>query len=243
MNFLIVEDEEDVCLAMVCRLKDIRANPSDEVFHAFSSAEAVKILAGQRIDCLITDIRMPGQSGLDLIEQIANARRDLRCIVVTAYDDFAYAQRALRLGCVDFLLKPFSRQAFKEAVERALSPIEAPAPDRDEGALKLEWVKAYVKAHISENLDMSYITSQLYMSYAYFSRKFKEETGRTFSDFLLSTRMKEAQRLLLSGVSVGGTAEAVGYANIYGFTRAFTRFAGMPPTQWLKAHAPSKTTI
>lgn len=232
MTFLLVEDERDICLAMVDRLRDIRAGHQDTVDYRFSAQEALELIRSKYIDCLITDIRLGNQSGLDLIEQARGIQPSLKSIVVTAYDDFEYAQRALRLGCVDFLLKPFTRQAFRDALERAM-PKDVQAGDED-GIIRLDWVKSYVREHLHEDIDMSTITDKLHMNYAYFSRRFKEATGKTFSDFLTDMRMKEAQRLLSSGKNVSETAERVGYNNIFAFTRAFKRRYGQPPTHWVR---------
>ena len=232
MNFLLVEDERDICLAMVDRLRDIRSDHQDTIDYRFSALEALDLIRSKYIDCLITDIRLGNQSGLDLIEQARGIQPSLKSIVVTAYDDFEYAQRALRLGCVDFLLKPFTRQAFREALERAMP--KDTQDDGEDSIIRLDWVKGYVREHLHEDIDMSMITEKLHMNYAYFSRKFKEKTGQTFSDFLTDMRMKEAQRLLASGRNVSETAERVGYNNIFAFTRAFKRKYGQPPTQWVR---------
>ena len=232
MNFLLVEDEKDICLAMVDRLHDIRANPQDTIDYRFSGPDALALIRSKHVDCLITDIRLGSMTGLDLIEQAKLIQPSIKSIVVTAYDDFEYAQRALRLGCVDFLLKPFTRQAFRDALKRAL-PEDEPLSATD-GVIRLDWVQHYVKEHMQEGIDMSVMADKLHMNYAYFSRKFREATQQNFSDYLTSMRLQEAQRLLASGKNVSEAAEMVGYNNIYAFTRAFKRKFGQSPTQWLK---------
>lgn len=232
MNFLLVEDEKDICLAMVDRLRDIRGPHHDVIDYRFTARDALELIRSKYVDCLITDIRLGNQSGLDLIEQARGIQPSLKSIVVTAYDDFEYAQRALRLGCVDFLLKPFTRQAFRDALARATP--EGEQLDNADGIMRLDWVKGYVREHLNEDIDMAMITDKLHMNYAYFSRKFKEATGQNFSDYLTDMRMQEAQRLMVSGKNVSEAAERVGYNNIYAFTKAFKRRFGQSPTQWAR---------
>ena len=230
MNFLLVEDEKDICLAMVDRLRDIRGDHHDTIDYRFTAPEALELIRGKYIDCLITDIRLGNQSGLDLIEKAHAIQPSMKSIVVTAYDDFEYAQRALRLGCIDFLLKPFTRQAFRDALARVTPEVDQ--FENADGIMRLDWVKGYIRDHLNEDIDMAMITDKLHMNYAYFSRKFKEAAGQNFSDYLTDMRMQEAQRLMASGKNVGEAAERVGYNNIYAFTRAFKRRFGQSPTQW-----------
>ena len=232
MNILVVEDEEDVCLAMVDRLRDLRNHANDVIYPTFSAAPALELLRQHPIELLITDIRLPGEDGLKLIERARKLRPSLKSIVMTAYEDFSYAQTALRLGCSDFLLKPFSRQALREAIDRAFQTPDSSATEDD--VLKPDWVRAYVREHYSEPLEMNAIADMLHISYAYFSRRFKEIMGQNFSDYVQEVRLDEACRMLKAGKNVGIVAEKVGYANIYSFTRAFTRMKGCSPTQWLK---------
>ena len=69
MNILIVEDEEDVCLAMVERLRELRGRAKDNIYHTFSAIPALEILRRHPIDLLITDMMMPGMSGRELADE------------------------------------------------------------------------------------------------------------------------------------------------------------------------------
>ncbi len=68
-------------------------------------------------DVIITDIRMPDMTGLQLIEKLRGEQPQIQCIVVSAYSDFEMAREAIRLATVYYLLKPFSAEEFHKAVE------------------------------------------------------------------------------------------------------------------------------
>ena len=70
--------------------------------------------------CLVFDVRMPGASGLDLYETLAARAAALPVIFVTAYADVPMAIRAMKSGAVEFVEKPFNRQALLERVQRAV---------------------------------------------------------------------------------------------------------------------------
>jgi FixJ family two-component response regulator len=71
--------------------------------------------------CLVLDVRMPGQSGLELYEVLAAAGYSLPVIFITGHGDIPMAVRAIKAGAVDFLPKPFDDDALLEAVRQALA--------------------------------------------------------------------------------------------------------------------------
>ena len=74
-----------------------------------------------RLACLVLDIRMPGQNGLELQEVLTVAGHDIPIIFMTGHGDVPLAERAREGGAVDFLAKPFDEEAFFNAVQRALA--------------------------------------------------------------------------------------------------------------------------
>jgi len=122
-NLLIVDDQPDL-------VEDLATNLPWEtiqighVYRAYSAGEALNILKASPIDIVITDIRMPGLSGLDLIESIRDTWSDIKCILLSGYNDFEYAQRALQNQASDYLLKPVDDDELLSSVKRAISVLE-----------------------------------------------------------------------------------------------------------------------
>jgi len=75
-------------------------------------------------DILITDIRMPGLDGLELIKKVRALSRDMRIIVISGYDDFSYVQQAMRYGALDYILKPIQREEFYRSLREAILVLE-----------------------------------------------------------------------------------------------------------------------
>ncbi len=113
----IVDDDEAVRGAVVKLLKlhgfAVRSFASAEEFLAAADFEATR--------CLIADVRMPGMTGLALQERLIAEGRRIPIIFVTAHPEERCRERALRLGAVCFLAKPFDGQTLIGSVEKALS--------------------------------------------------------------------------------------------------------------------------
>lgn len=89
-----------------------------------SAEEAIKQLDKECPDILITDIRMKGMSGLELVSYIAESQHQIESILLTGYDDFEYIQEAIRQNVCDYLLKTSSPEEIVAAVDRAKKRLE-----------------------------------------------------------------------------------------------------------------------
>lgn len=90
------------------------------VSEAASGEEALELMAGQEFDVVLTDIRMPGLDGVELLRRIKEEAPDSIVILMTAYASLGTAVEALRLGAHDYLIKPSSNQDIRMSVSRGL---------------------------------------------------------------------------------------------------------------------------
>lgn len=111
----VIDDDDDVraSLSFLLRTSGFRveAHPSADAF--------LTGLHGREPGCVVTDVRMPGTSGLDLLEKLADRRARFPVIVVTGHGEVSMAVAAMRNGAVDFLEKPFEEDAILGALELA----------------------------------------------------------------------------------------------------------------------------
>lgn len=75
-------------------------------------------------DILLTDIRLPGMTGLELVQRAVALHPMLQCIVPSGYDTFQYAQEALKYGVIEYLLKPCDQEELENALRRACTNID-----------------------------------------------------------------------------------------------------------------------
>src|SRR5262249_51826323 len=86
---------------------------------ARSASEALEQIAGARPDLVLTDLRMPGMSGVDLVRRVRAEAPNVPSVLITAHGTIELAVQAMKEGACDVLLKPCSPQALKAAIERA----------------------------------------------------------------------------------------------------------------------------
>lgn len=91
------------------------------VAEAEDGAALLALLEEIEVDLILLDIRMPGLSGLDTLEDIKSRHRDVRAIVLTMYDDASYVRRAVELGAAGYLLKSASREELTRAIHAVAS--------------------------------------------------------------------------------------------------------------------------
>ena len=124
MKILIVDDEPKIRKGL-CKI--VEMHPGWYVPQSFADAEsAIAFLRDNGADVVITDIHMPGLTGLDMIEQMRSACPKVVFIILTGYGKFEYAQRAIDLGVKKYLMKPTSPNEITAALEQ----IEADTPPK-----------------------------------------------------------------------------------------------------------------
>ncbi|WP_219836833.1 response regulator [Paenibacillus sp. R14(2021)] len=132
MNIFLVEDERWALAELVELFK--RYQPAHSI-HAFSNGEDALLAAATVPPHLVlTDITMPGMDGLELIEALIGLYPDAKGIVLSVHDQFAYAQRGVKLGVIDYLLKPVKKDVLYNAIDRALQSIADDSRKNDDRA-------------------------------------------------------------------------------------------------------------
>lgn len=117
LKLLIVDDEPDIC-ALIHKLIDWEELNISSLGSALNGIEAMEIILRQSPDIVITDIQMPGMTGLEMIEKVTGLQLPVNFIVVSGYSEFEYAQQAMRFNVKDYLLKPISKTDLNLVLKR-----------------------------------------------------------------------------------------------------------------------------
>jgi CheY-like chemotaxis protein/glycine cleavage system H lipoate-binding protein len=116
-RILVVDDEPSVCKAVASAL----VTEGYRVDTALSAEAALEKAGGSQFDVVVTDLMMPGLSGMDLLKIAAERMPDTKVIMITGYPSVKSAVEAMRLGAFDFIPKPFTPKELRGLVSRALA--------------------------------------------------------------------------------------------------------------------------
>lgn len=119
LTVMIVDDDPLLCTAMRRKIEMIDKENQlgvQETLIAHSAQEAWGILQEKSVDILISDIRMPYQTGLELADKVHEAFPEIQLVILSGYDDYEYMRSALHSGVVDYLLKPVKLVQIQEVL-------------------------------------------------------------------------------------------------------------------------------
>ncbi|MCL6615182.1 MAG: DNA-binding response regulator, partial [Firmicutes bacterium] len=172
-------------------------------------------------------------------------------LIISAHEDFAFAQRAIRLRVVDYLLKPVSRQTLLSALERSVrhlvpnvptsmgnevsgeTPLLPPPGPAPAGGPIAEACAFMAENYWRHSLSLEDVAARVGLSPCHFSRVFKEQTGENFTDHLTRLRLNAAARLLAeTQAPIGRIALAVGYTDPNYLSRVFHHRIGITPREY-----------
>lgn len=251
VTILLCDDEPLECIALQ-RIFAQAPYPNQIVGVASNGDEAVGLAKEKKPQIVFMDIRMPGMDGLEAIRQIRTFNPHTYVVILTAYSDFTYAQEALRLGALDYVLKPAEPAILYGVLQRLIERIQEEEQTRirhEQLERKLAEVMptlpildvkqddfvtkaiAHIRAEYHEPLRLVDVAQNMYISPSYLSRRFREYTGVSFKKYLTWVRMEAAKMLLKeTQLSIVEIAERVGYTDSNYFSVCFKRLTGLSPS-------------
>jgi YesN/AraC family two-component response regulator len=252
-TLLIVDDE----MVIANGLRDMLAAAFQgrlNVICRYSSATALEAAGEQPVDLLLTDINMPGVTGLELHRAMEQLHPGCMVIYLTGYSDFEYARTALDQQAFAYLLKGEGDDVVISAIERALeklpeeaafstaSPSDATAEgiapsNETRSGNRISLLQDYILAHLNEDLSLNRLSDEFHFHPVYLSRVFKEALGVTIGDYINQERLKRAEELLVnSRLSVVDISREMGFATDNYFCRWFRKWTGISPHRYRENH-------
>ncbi len=249
---LLIVDDEPISIQGVMNGVNLRQLGFQEVFSANSYTEAVEILSNETIDLAVCDIEMPDESGIELIEWMGEHSPKTESIILSCHDEFDYARQAVRLKCLEYVLKPVRYEVLTEVLERAVKTIQERRQkdimteygqtyidsfckqEADETD-SVEKVANYIDTHLDSDLSVSALAGMAFLSADHLTRSFKKRYGKTVSEYIMSKRMQLARELLRdSRLTITMVAGKVGFSSYSHFTGQFKKCFGMTPREFQK---------
>lgn len=220
----VICDDEKAALNIIRHFIEKEKLPIQIVGTAENGRDAWNLIECQKPNLVFMDIQMPYMNGFEIIRKM----KDCKVIIITAYDSFEYAQKALRLGACDILSKPVDFEQLKAAIVRAVG-WNFTANET------VNTILAYIYQNYNEKIELNTLAGLTYCSVSHIARVFKKYTGLSIISYMHKVRIEKSVRLLEDqGISVKEAAEQVGYQNLNHFYKYFTQYMGMAPASYIK---------
>ena len=210
----------------------------EHVYTAGGGSMARDMLDKYQPELLITDIRMPKISGLDLCRHIFEKKYLTKVMILSGYGEFEYAKQAIQYGVSEYLLKPILKDEFEEILEKMLERHFATQKEQQEkektGDVIFE-VENYIKENIESDLSLELLARVVHLNPSYLSRYFKESTGENLSNYVTRCKMEKAAWLLdNTEQKINEIMLQLGYQKSQHFAKIFREQYGVSPKEYKK---------
>lgn len=239
-SVLVVEDEKLIARDISRSISRVNAN-FEVAAVASNGKDALEIIEELLPNVVFTDIRMPVMDGLELAEAINDKYDFIICVVLSGYNDFEYAKKAIHFNVMDYLLKPVNDKeltAVLSKIEKTLFAfqknldIENPlSPHKPEEIVAL--VQEYIHNHYMDVLDLGEIADKFGFSTSYLSKIFVKSNGKSPSKYIRDHRICIAKQLLRNPeLSIANIGLKVGYPDQFHFSKVFKQTTGLSPKDY-----------
>lgn len=210
-------------------------------FHVCGQAgngqEALEFINENIVHVVLSDICMPVMDGLELSKYLYEDKsKKMVVILLSAYNEFTYAQKAIKYDVKEYLLKPSNFSELKEVFEKVRAQLNelyhtVTIPVAPEGDI-MEQVYQYCAENYKEG-NLVELADRLFINSSYLSQLIRQKTNQTFSDIMNENRMQQAVVLLENHDNkIHSISLMLGYMNPNNFTRAFRNYFGIAPTEY-----------
>lgn len=254
---VIVEDSKLLRMGMIHTF-DWQSLNCTVIGSAGDGLEGLELICSTHPDILITDIRIPGLSGLEMVEAAQARGCNPAVIIVSGYDDFSYAQKAVKLGAIEYLVKPMEDDDTYRAIRAACARVDEMRRyhnlqerlqtvedskikvfttylDSSDG-IKSEYTQQaidYIEAHYADDINVRSIAQALNISESHLSKVFKDTVHSTIGEYLTNYRISRACALLKDPqLRIYEVAIRCGYTDQRYFSVIFKRIMGMTPNEF-----------
>lgn len=161
MYKVLLVDDEKIILEGIAKLVQWEQLNMTLIGTAQNGKEAFEIIERNRPDVIISDIRMPGMDGLQLVQKTTEHYPDIRFILLSGYDNFEYARNAMQWGVRHYLLKPCNEKQIMEALEENIAEIEEDQ-SRKMFEKTMEHGLSKVMPYAKEQFLKEFVTNKMY---------------------------------------------------------------------------------
>lgn len=238
---LLIAEDEDPIRKGVAKYIQLHTDRFTRIYEAENGQEAIELLLKYHPDMLLLDMQMPLKNGMDVMEEAKKAGLHPITVVLSGYDEFKYAQQAVKFGAKEYLLKPVRAADIldildclaDEYIGSAEKAENAAEEDRKQENPLVKAAKAYITEHYAENISLADVADRLGISQGYLSTMLKSSLGLGFVEYLHQLRIEHACCYLEQNYFKNyEIAYKVGFQDEKYFSKIFKKVKGVSPKEY-----------
>lgn len=236
---ILIADDEDTIRRGVAKYIQLHSDKFDKIYQAENGQEALDILFQYRPELVLLDVQMPLKNGIEVMQEAKKAGLDPVIVILSGYDEFKYAQQAIRYGAKEYLLKPVRATDILKCLEKLADEYystESEESEQTEGAPINSFVKSareYVEEHYTDDISLQEVADKIGISAGYLSTMFAQNMNCKFVDYLNKVRIERACTYLEQNyLKTYEIAYRVGFRDEKYFSRVFKKVKGMSPKEY-----------
>lgn len=230
-QILLVDDEPNILAGMRALLQK-RCRYSVHIDTAENGEKALEMLGQYSYHLLISDVKMPGIGGIELMKQATARYPELQIILLTGFGDFADIYETTHYRNVKYILKIEDEEDILRIIDTTLEAVKLLPEDKELKSL-IAQVEQFVTENIQSSASVNVVAEKFHFSPAHLSRLYKSYAGQNLSNYIKQVQMQEAKRLLAKpGSRIHEISEQLGFSSPSYFILAFKKAEGMTPRQY-----------
>jgi YesN/AraC family two-component response regulator len=245
-KFIVAEDEHLIRQNIIKKINSLSI-PLELVGEASNGTDAITLIEQLYPSLVITDIKMPQSDGLELIKYIHQNHPHIKTMILSGYNDFKYAQTALKYGVKDFILKPIKLEELNAALQNILIMLDSENKEISSFSIDAHNLKPsdlsqllenYLRSNYASITSINTIAEKFGFTAEYLSKIFKKYTGETPIKYITKIRINESKLLLINqpDLEIKKVGELVGYKDAFYFSRVFKSNVGIYPSDYRIKH-------
>lgn len=238
VKLLIADDEDSIRNGMMNYVR-LHSERIDKIYLAKNGQEALDHIIRWKPDMMILDIQMPVMDGLALMKEASKMEILPKTIILSGYDDFKYAQQAIRCGVEEYLLKPCRSTEIMSLLNKMIDQMFGKEKRLSNTAENVNHIVnsaiEYMNEHYNDNINLTDVADKVGITSGYLSTLFSQNIESGFVDYLNEIRVENACKYLQQyQLKTYEIAFKVGFRDEKYFSKVFKKVKGMAPSEFRK---------
>lgn len=235
---LLVADDEEMIRRGLAKYIKLHTDRFDKIYEAENGQEAIDLMLRYQPEMLLLDVQMPLKNGIDVMKEAEKAGLKPVIVILSGYDEFKYAQQAIRFGAKEYLLKPARAadilKCLNQLADANFGVQKKISCDGEEQCNQMvKTAQEYIAEHYMENLTLGELAEKVGISSGYLSTLFTQSLQCGFIDYLNRVRIERSCSYLEQNYfKTYEIAYKVGFRDEKYFSKVFKKIMGVSPKEY-----------